>query len=68
MLHNLWFILHKMLCISCYFLVHKIFTFYINGVLKFNVQLQGQRIKEGCKSCVKKITNVSTDYSAKTMQ
>jgi len=28
-----------------YFLVHKIFTFYINGVLTVNVQLQGQRVK-----------------------
>jgi len=27
------------------FLVHKIFKFYINGVLKLNVQLQGQRVK-----------------------
>jgi len=27
------------------FLVHKIHTFYIEGVLKLNVQLQGQRVK-----------------------
>jgi len=27
------------------FLVHKIFTLYINGVLNLNVQLQGQRVK-----------------------
>ena len=27
-------------------LVHKIFTFYINGVILFNVQFQGQRVNE----------------------
>jgi hypothetical protein len=27
------------------FLVHKIFTFYINGVLNCKFQLQGQRVK-----------------------
>jgi len=28
-----------------HFLVHKIFTFYINAVLNCNVQLHGQRVK-----------------------
>jgi len=39
------------------FLVHKILTFYINGVLNCNVQLQGQRvntlIQQHSKNCDK---------------
>jgi hypothetical protein len=34
MLHNHQFFLHKMLCIVS-FLVHRVFIFYIKGMLKF---------------------------------